>query len=160
MKGICSKCSGVITQTQNFHSPQDCIAYLWVEREQAQAKLEAAERDKALLGRALAKYRESSDQLRADNAELVERLHVSEDCQHRALLALKDALQGCPCSVRERDSGHRIDCFINSIPEEIQEAALAKDSVASSKPSISSEEEVRIMRENEWPGAEGEDSPK
>jgi hypothetical protein len=25
--------------------------------------------------------------------------------------ALKSALQCCPCSLRERDSGHRVDCY-------------------------------------------------
>jgi hypothetical protein len=26
--------------------------------------------------------------------------------------ALKEAIQSCPCSLKERDSGHRVDCFV------------------------------------------------
>lgn len=42
--------------------------------------------------------------------------------EQRLLDALRDAVKGCPCSMRERDSGHLVECFVPHVREALDEA--------------------------------------
>jgi hypothetical protein len=55
-------------------------------------------------------------------------LSAAESALRASDAALTDAIQSCPCSPRERDSGHLVDCYVPRILEtrDLVRAALAK----------------------------------